>query len=330
MQKFKVDPKLVSRIEEKTKLKLKELNLTDFDDIKNSITQKKHTYKSKCLGFDGKYYFFKTRLHDEELLIRTFKNEFDNTLFFYNTKYFKTHKPLEWSFDKDFSWVLYEYFDGKLLLDESSNNDIFNKLYQVIFRLQSIPENIISDNIKNFYTDFLKIFGAKITNQDSQSEIILKQTKMYLENINLKLPEEKILNLINKNKNLLNKAPKKIAHGDLMMDNILLDNNDYYLIDFEYSQLNYSVHDLVSLYNWAWDKPKWQEKLLSFFQNKLMENKDDFKNLFIITLLLHSLYHLCYYNDNKPSLFTIPKKVCDFKVDTIEKLLKGYGAVAKG
>ena len=330
MQQYKVKPKILPNITEKIKNQISDLGFTEYNQVEKIIEKEhKHNFKILCQDKNNNKFIFKVRYYNNELFKHNFKNDFNNHYFFAiesRQKYFYTQKPIKWQLSDDFDWALYQYIEGRRLLSEQNQKNIHDKLIKIIYQIQNVPIHQVPGLTQKYALSHAKLFNQKISNQTSVYERLKTQVQGYFLNIEDNLPKKEIIKFIDDNKTLLNNEKQVLTHGDLTLHNIITTPQNIYLIDFENTQINYSTYDYVCLYNWAWDKPNWQKEFLKKSLS-CQKDKNKFKILFRIMLILQFLYHMCYYSKGRQTLFYTTKKYYNFKKDNVLKALKNFDAL---
>lgn len=136
---------------------------------------------------------------------------------------------------EDYFYYLSEFIDGTTTID--SNNHYFEIgqfLSKLHLRLKSI--NGVEKQ------EFLKIENNEDKIKDLLDFYKLQKNSLYEEILNYK---HKILKYINEQKINYNLLEYQIVHGDFYIDNILLCNNSFKIIDFDQSCYFYKEYEIL-------------------------------------------------------------------------------------
>lgn len=173
---------------------------------------------------------------------------------------------------------------------------------------KAIEGSLIKTGFDSIYISTLKHFNkiltsfniaTKIRNKDKFSSIFLN---MFDENLYLAEEALFVSGLINDKK-----LSKSLCHGDYVNKNIIIDNSDVWVIDFDKSSLNYSMYDLCyfmrrllkrSSTNWDIELTK---QILKEYNKISPFTEDDLKYVFSYLAFPQKYWRLSkdYYNNMK-------------------------------
>ena len=98
----------------------------------------------------------------------------------------------------------------------------------------------------------------------------------------------------------LEKSDLVLCHGDFGSNNILITDDDIFMIDWETLHLSDSVRDIAHLIYWCYPETYWQ-KILGLFGYDIQNQK--FKPKFFWHVLSRALYvYLLFVNSNQEEL----------------------------
>ncbi|HAT4362693.1 MAG: CotS family spore coat protein [Clostridium perfringens] len=182
------------------------------------------------------------------------------------------------------------------------------KMHNCSRNFKAIEGSLIKTGFDSLYISTLKHFNkilssfntaTKMKHKDKFSSIFLD---VFDENIYLAKEALLVSGAIN-NKNL----SRSLCHGDYVNKNILIDNTDVWVIDFDKASLNYSMYDLCyfmrrllkrSNTNWDIDLTR---KILKTYNSIAPLTEDDFKYVFSYLAFPQKYWRLSkdYYNNIK-------------------------------
>ncbi len=186
--------------------------------------------------------------------IGTFGKVFDCELFSLNNiKKFGNYiiKIIDFDEDElyDLSQFFFEYLNQVILFEEFEKNkfyliDSIAKIPQVLYIGKIISENkyfIVMEKIeKTLYEKCRNLLNNYLNNQNSND---LKKKTIIQNSVTLLNYIYQITNLID---NFNSLEHLKFVHNDLKLNNIMLNNNQCYLIDFGISNLKYKNYQIVN------------------------------------------------------------------------------------
>jgi thiamine kinase-like enzyme len=254
---------LIPNIKEKIGEKLKELELTPeipIEKFLKTYKTNKHRYFSPCKTKKGGVVGFYARLHNNLDAKQKFINEikFLEILKKEKIKIKKfVPKILDARIETDFEWFIREH-PKPLPLGHSRKAfspislNIIKKTTKIVFDITKIPPEKFSE-IK------LKKFDIK--------NYLAKESFKGLANRGI-IPEEvswQAIKMVEKTLPLLEKENSCFVHGDLNLGNILANQKEIWIIDWELIHLNNFAYDIG--YLWA---HLWEEK--QSLRKKMMES----------------------------------------------------------
>ena len=196
----------------------------------------------------------------------------------------------------DIYFLIFKWFDGKVLLSKELNNDHMEKLALMLAKLHSIKVDTnyklekYSKNDYKYYYDLLK---------DSNDD----WAQYYKDNY------EKIIKIYNEVYDNYLKLSNQVSyvHNDLNRKNVLWKDNLAYIIDFETASISNPSLDFFNSLWFLTDDFK-DEKVITFTRTYLahMKLKDDFSIslhaaiIYELNWLLYSLKRALKINTNNP------------------------------
>ena len=253
---------LIPEIEKKIERKIKELKLNPEISIKKFLLYHKtgkHRYLSPCYNKEGKKIAFYVRLHNNldasQKFIREIK--FLKKVKKRNLEIKKIiPKLIDYGIEKDFEWFKREYSD---LTPLGHSRKAFSPLSLSVLKkiVKSVLE-ISKINPRKFPEIKLKKFNVKNYFASKVYEDLVKK-KVISKEISKKMSEK-----IKKTLPLLEKENHYFCHGDLNLGNILSDQKEIQIIDWELINLNNFAYDIGYLWAHLWEVKK-------SLRNKFME-----------------------------------------------------------
>ncbi|KKQ17928.1 MAG: hypothetical protein US31_C0013G0011 [Berkelbacteria bacterium GW2011_GWA1_36_9] len=306
--------------------KMKELDLAPIEKISDFIIKKKRFYAAPVLNGKKEKVFFKilivsdsapTQSIIKEMKMRNLMLNFQDKIAFpHLIKYNDQNLPY---------WFISQYIEGDVigfLYDLHDDREvIIPLLVNTLFALHNISESTLTSILKdNFFLKddgfndplvILKLFENKLS-VDYKTRIdflkvhqFVKDRKKYFEN-------HKII----------------LAHGDYTLNNMVINNGEMILTDWESANLGNIASDIAHLWIQLWRYPLWRQKLLTDYVNTLpKEEIDEFKNLFEAKVIFEALAELIWNFDICPlqyrqSLIEICIKTVNVALERFDKLSK--------
>lgn len=317
--------KTITGIDEKIKALAKKEGFVLKKPIREFVEKRKRFYAA-CVQKDGKSLFLKARLADDNGSIFALEKEMRITKIL--TENGKISGKVNFtkfaggSFNEIPEWYTHEYVEGKLLgsfyeMPTKNEKEIYAiNVVKNLIGLQSVSDIFKSEAEKSGIMKHIKKRGY----EDYRNTIeFYRKEKVGNGKINF----EKILALAEENKTILDKD-LVVAHGDFTLANqIVSENDEIYLSDWESVRIDNLAADLTHLWAQTWRYSLWRKKLLEAFLNSLPEDKKEkFKNIFRITAIEQSLAEIRWNSvlcDKK-----YKKGVIDMSIKVIKTALEGF------
>ena len=310
--------KIILDIDSKIDKKLKELNLKPKVSPKEFIAKRgdrKHRYFSLCIDSCGQEILFYARIHSNLDARDKFITEI-KFLCLAGQQGMGNIAPkmFNYGIEKDFEWLTREEVKpGSLAqLSPRSISSIVSKnsdsLADYVFSISKVEANRI--NFKNFdwssYLEdpnFIRLVDKKIINKDLCNSLVL-MTK-------------------NAAKDFQNNCCY-LSHGDLTLENILSDGDDFWIIDWERACFNNHAYDIAFLWMHLWQNDSGRRKLMESYIKKVDRQK--FKSSFpVIVSYLAMGEVLMDIEEEKPSETKKRKSFCrqvlKYSVEDFNKLI---------
>jgi hypothetical protein len=273
-------PKILSKI--KKTLKQKKLSLLS-EEPEVFVQKKLRFFHALCKDREGKKVFFKSLLKKE----RGIKNRFLNEILFLKTmreeKKFplakRVPKLLDFSFKKDFPFLVYEFLPGnsKTREDKLSLEEIKEAISLIV---------LINSTEYNFnFIPKKPLFNFRIFSKTIFS--LLKKLKLKKE------IETKISKFITKTKEIFKFVKPKLNHGDFSEANLVFYRGKAKIVDWEHVHFRNPLYDFVSF----WTKRERERKLIEKEFLKQQKGIEFFFPLFKMALIELSLKNLVFFNE---------------------------------
>jgi thiamine kinase-like enzyme len=314
--------KLIPKIEEKINKVLEEKKLLPLEtpeDFIKRTKKRKHRYSTICQDKEGRKFIFYARLHDSpferERMITEVK--LAKALIKKRVDFFPRY--FDGKIEKDFEWVLREYFEEDPIEDRKNierlrkkiSRDEISRICQVLFKFQQIK---ISD------FPFLKKFDLK-----KYSKLPAQIEK---ERIFSKEELRKLKKLLKENFKILREENKYFCHGDFQIGNIILFNKKIKIIDLEGVKISNFAFDICFLWARLWRERKTAKEILKNFYEILPKRK---KERFKILFRLNSLFIGFHSFVQKPKEYDLKtiKKRREFFLRVLKKSLESFEELKK-
>jgi spectinomycin phosphotransferase len=165
--------------------------------------------------------------------------------------------------------MLFPYVNGQSGWNVSLSKDQFVEFGEFMNNLHSTnilnkyTKNIITENYNEKYRENVKNIMKNIKNKNHGNSVIMDFSNCLQDN--KKIIIEMIRNAENIIKEMVNEDQKMcLCHGDIHAGNILIDNNDFYIVDWDTITLAPKEKDLMFIGGGIGDK--WnQEKEVEYF-----------------------------------------------------------------
>jgi thiamine kinase-like enzyme len=280
---------------------------------------RKHRYSSVCQDKKRKKFIFYARLHDSPFEKERMVTEVKLAKVLTKKRYDFFPKYFDGKTEKDFEWLLREYFEESPLEDEKeierlkrklSENEIL-RICKTLLRFQGIK-------ISNF--PFLKKFDLKKYSrlpEQIEKEKIFSKEKL-----------GKLKEFLKKNFKILKEENNYFCHGDFQIGNIILFDKKVKIIDLEGIQISNFAFDICFLWARLWRERKVAKRFLGKFYNLLPKRK---KKKFEILFRLNSLFIGFHSFMQKPKEYgqkTIEKRK-KFFFNVLKKSLQSFDELMK-
>ena len=273
--------RLIPKIAKKINEILKKRGLFPLESPENFIKRtygRKHRYSSVCQDKKGRKFIFYARLHDSPFEKERMVTEVKLARVLMKKRYDFFPKYFDGKIEKDFEWLLREYFKESPLeskkeiekLKRRINRAEILRICETLYELQKIKTS-------NF--PFLKKFNLKKYLQ------LIKEIRK--EKIFSKEEEKKLKAFLSTHFKFLKKESKYFCHGDLQIGNIILFNKKIKIIDLESAQVADFAFDLCFLWARLWRERKTAREILNNFYKILPTSK---RKKFEILFRLNSLF----------------------------------------
>jgi len=260
---------LIPQIEKKIAKKLSLLSLhpalpPDLFIRKKGV--KKHRYFSSCRDHLGKESLFYARLHKNQNARKKFITEIN---FLKRIKRgdlkIKNNIPeiINWGIEADFEWLQREKIKPNSLANFSQKN--FPKAFEKISaRLSAFMFQVA--RVKTKGLGFEKFYWRNYFKSSSLDKLV--NQGIVSGELSLELRQ-----MVEKELPLLKKQNIYLSHGDLTLENILFDGDNFWVIDWERAHLNNSAYDITFLWMHLWKSRSSRKKLIEAYLKKLKNNQ---------------------------------------------------------
>jgi spectinomycin phosphotransferase len=177
--------------------------------------------------------------------------------------------------------MLFPYINGQSGWNISLSKEQFIEFGKFMYNLHSanIPNkyttNIITENYNKGYRENVKNIMGNIKNKNHGHSVIIDFINCLKDNKNIII--EMILSAENIIKEIINEDQKMcLCHGDIHAGNILIDNNDFYIVDWDTLILAPKERDLMFIgggIGGKWNKEKEVEYFYAGYGNELSVDK---------------------------------------------------------
>ena len=314
--------KLIPKIIEKINEVLKKEELFPLETPEGFLKRthgRKHRYSTVCQDKKGRRFVFYARLHDSPFEKERMITEVKLARVLMKKRYDFFPEYFKWKVEKDFEWILREYFDEHPLEDKENIEKLRRKISrEEILRICKTLLKFQKIKIVNF--PFLKKFDLKkyfrLPEQIEKEEIFSKEEL------------KKLKELLKKNFKILKKENKYFSHGDLQIGNIILFNKKIKIIDLESAQISNFAFDVCFLWGRLWRERRVAKKILNNFYKILPKNK---KEIFKVLFRLNSLFvgfHSFMQNPKEYDKKTIQERK-KFFLNVLRKSLESFEELKK-
>jgi len=314
--------KLIPKISEKINEVLRKKELFPLESPEEFIKRthgRKHRYSSVCQDKKGGKFIFYARLHDSPFEKERMITEVKLAKVLMKKRYDFLPKYFDGKIEKDFEWLLREYFKESPLEDEKKIEKLKRKLSEnEILRICKALLKFQKIKTSNF--PFLKKFDLK---KYSKLQKEFEREKLFS-----KEELKKLKNFLKENFKLLKKENKYLCHGDFQIGNIILFSKKVKIIDLEGIKISNFAFDICFLWARLWRERNAARKFLEKFYNLLPKNK---KKKFEILFRLNSLFigfHSFMQRPKEYNQKTIEKRK-KFFFNVLKKSLQSFDEVKK-
>lgn len=276
---------LIDNVDKITEEKLKELKLKPEMPLDSFIENDKRFYSTPCKTEDGKLIFIKILISKRKEDALRLKKEVKITKFL--SKCAKASKDLnilpliKVNTTKHPYWFLRQYVPGSMLgydfeiYKEGLKEKTIRKVVDTLLALQSMPLNIsLKEKGADDYLKTIKVFENKLQLKDREREIDFKEIYHFFEN----------------QRKYFKKENPVLAHGDLVLKNLFVNQNSIYLIDWELARIDNSAADIARLCIQPYKYSDWRKKLVLYFSSKLPRHrKENFNELFRVAIMVEAI-----------------------------------------
>jgi len=303
--------KLIPKIAEKINKILKEKELYPLEkpeDFIKRTRKRKHRYSTVCQDKKGEKFIFYARLHDSPFEKERMVTEVKLAKILMRKKCDFFPKYFEAKIEKDFEWILREYFEESPIENQKNIEKLKRKiLKEEILKICKVLLEFQKIKISNF--PFLKKF--KIKKYSQLPDQIKKEGIFSGEEL------KKLKKFLKENFEILKKENKYLSHGDFHIGNIILFDKKIKIIDWESAQISNFAFDVCFLWARLWRERNTAREILSNFYKILPKNK---KKKFEILFRLNSLFIGFHSFVQKPKEYD--KKTIEKRKEFFAKILK--------
>jgi len=314
--------KLIPKIAEKINRVLREKGLFPLETPEEFIRRtkrRKHRYSVVCQDKKGRKFIFYARLHDSPFEREKMITEVKLAKVLMKKRYDFFPRYFDGKTEKDFEWILREYFEEDPIEDRKNIERLRRKISreeilricQVLFKLQKIK---ISD------FPFLKKFDLK--KYSKLPEQIEKEGIFSEEEL------RKLKKFLKENFKILREENKYFCHGDFQIGNIILFNKKIKIIDLEGAKISNFAFDVCFLWARLWRERKTAKEILKKFYEILPKRK---KERFEILFRLNSFFIGFHSFVQKPREYDrkMIKKRREFFLNVLKKSLESFEELKK-
>lgn len=250
---------------------LNKFNLKESFFFKNARLNRTPDYVTllcQDINNNGEQFILKIMHRSYENIENRFKNEIEISKFFTKNKKEICPKYIFSNIKSKPEWFLYKYTKGEIsgnyyrIYKHFLNRNILDKAFSNILEIQKNSKNFqkllrnrADFNLKEKF-DYMKY---------KSSQVLLRQKLASQKDI------EKNLDFFIKN---IKKADLAVAHNDLHPENVIINNNFVYFIDFNLAQLNTFFFDFSTFFLCGWEDKQWVKKSIELLANNFPELKN--------------------------------------------------------
>jgi len=273
--------KLIPKIAEKISQVLRKKGLFPLEgpeDFLKRTQGKKHRYSTVCQNKEGKKFIFYARVHDSPFEKERMITEVKLAKVLMKKRYPFFPRYFDGKIEKDFEWILREYFEEAPLEDPKN--------------IEKLKRKISKEEISRICNVLLKLQKIKTSNFPFLKKLNLKMCSRLPEQIEKekifsKEELEKLKNFLKENFKILKKENKYFCHGDFQIGNIILFKKKIKIIDLEGAKISNFAFDVCFLWARLWRERKTAKEILKTFYEILPKNK---RERFEILFRLNSLF----------------------------------------
>lgn len=180
-------------------------------------------------------------------------------------------------------WSLREYSSGEILSEENLDNEILHGFDNIKEKYLGMGGKIISNTVSEI--KLIQGLSRKTFSEDTdfKARFSLELAPDSLIKLSALL-EISFEGIIQKHKKIeqqvSNSRPQVFAMGDLIPSNIIIDNNQVKLFDFEWFSVDNQIFDYSFFWLFLWRYKEWQDLLIS-----LVIKTDDDKIIFQLNII---------------------------------------------
>lgn len=308
--------KLISNIDQKIEKVLKNLKLVPKEkpiDFILRTKKRKHRYSVMCKDKKGRFFIFSARLHDSKTEKERMIAEVKMANFLKRKKIKFFPRYLKAKIEKDFEWVLREYFEGESL--ESKKE------------IERLPRPLKEKEIKEICKILIEMQKLKcpFLKKKEEKKFLLLPQEIEKRKILKKEEREKIKELFRKNLKLV-KENNYFCHGDFHIGNLILTNEGIKVIDLESAMLSNFAFDACFFWIRLWREKKTRQKFLKTFISFLPKEKlEKFKKFFQLDALFLGFHSFCA----RPREYKkeMRKKRKQYFLNVMKKAILGFEAL---
>jgi thiamine kinase-like enzyme len=315
--------RLIPKIAKKINEILKKRGLFPLESPENFIKRtygRKHRYSSVCQDKKGRKFIFYARLHDSPVERERMITEVKLARVLMKKRYDFFSRYFDGKIEKDFEWVLREFFEEDPIEDKKNIEKLRRKISrEEILRICQVLLKFQKIKISDF--QFLKKFDLK--KYSKLPEQIEKERIFSGEEV------KKLKKFLKENFKILREENKYFCHGDFQIGNIILFNNKKIkIIDLESAKISNFAFDVCFLWARLWRERKIAKEILKNFYEILSKRK---RKRFEILFRLNSFFIGFHSFVQKPREYDrkMIKKRREFFLNVLKKSLESFEELKK-
>lgn len=313
--------KLIPKINEKIWKVLKELKLSPKETPQDFIKRtqgRKYRYSTVCENKKGEKFIFYARLHDSKAEKERVKTEAKIAEVLKERKFDFFPKYFAAKIEKDFEWIVREYFKESPLESKKEIEKLARPLKEkeileickTLFKIQKIKLSVFpflkARELKNFF---------ELPKEIEKWKVLTKKER------------EKVKELIKNNKEILKTENRYFCHGDFQIGNLIFEKGKLKVIDLDSAMISNFAYDICFLWSRLWRERVRKKILEKFFSLLPAKRKEIFKTLFCIDALFLGFHSFAA----RPREYSIKmkKKRKKFYLKMMKAALKGFDELKK-